>query len=79
MDILLPKRYWWDVEPPWFIQEVLVNWLDVEVDQMAEQKMPILQQMAGFRNREVHHYVHAFVMDRMARVAAEMYGKPYQI
>jgi hypothetical protein len=71
-----PARYWWDFDPPWYISEIIVNWLDLEVDQLAEQKMPILQRMAGFRHREVHDYVHAFVLDRMTQVAIEMYGKP---
>lgn len=74
MDNILPKSYWWDSDAPWFVQEIIVHWLDLEVDDLAEEKMPILQQMIGFRNREVHDYVHEFVMDRMDRIAIEMYG-----
>lgn len=74
---IVPKGYWWSYEPTWFIQEVIVNWLDIEVDQQAEQKMPILQQMIGFRNREVYSFVHAYLMDVLTAEMIVMYGKPH--
>jgi hypothetical protein len=75
---LFPNTHWWEFEPPWFVQEVIVNWLDIEVDNLAEERMPILKEMVGFRNREVHGYVHDFLQSKLDDLAIQMYGQPHR-
>ena len=68
----------WVVQPNpiWFYQEVLFNWLDIEIDAHAEEKMPMLRELKGWRNREVHEYV--WNMDSKEWVR-QMYGHTLEI
>lgn len=75
---IIASPYQWPFYPTYVVQEVIVNWLDIEVDQQAEQKMPILQQMVGFRNREVYHFIHAYLADVWTADAIVMYGPPHK-
>ncbi len=52
-----PVKYVPKQRPAKYDQQVLVNWLDLEVDDMAEIQMPILRRLAGHRNREVYYYI----------------------
>ncbi len=54
--------YGWQVtqlQPSAVYAYVIVRWLDIEVDMAAEQKMPILKDIAGHRRREVVDYIAA--------------------
>ncbi len=42
---------------PFAVQVIIVDWLYREVDSLAEIKMPVLQHIAGHRNREVYEYL----------------------
>ena len=42
---------------PFAVQVIIVDWLYREVDGLAEIKMPVLQHIAGHRNREVYEYL----------------------
>lgn len=41
-------------------QLIVVNWLAVEVDQNAPKRMPVLDELRGWRNREVYCWVKGF-------------------
>ena len=47
----------WQVEP-WHPAEIciIVDWLQTEIEQHAEQRLPVLAELAGWRNREVHEF-----------------------
>ena len=38
-------------------QEIIVNWLQVEVDEDMPKRLPILDRLRGWRNREVYYYI----------------------
>src|ERR1051325_10944162 len=42
---------------PFAVQVIIVDWLYREADSLAEIKMPVLQHIAGHRNREVYEYL----------------------
>lgn len=48
----------WQI-PPWIAVEVQVftEWLEVEIEAHAEQRLPMLANISGWRNREVHEFV----------------------
>ena len=75
---IVPNPYRWNPPTPWTIQEIVVNWLAIEVHPRAEVKMPILQQMVGYRNREVYHFVHEYYRQSLTEIALEMYGPPHK-
>jgi len=56
---LIPLRWLAPLNPLKYDLVIFWNWLDVEIDARAEQRLPILQQIVGHRNREVHNYVKA--------------------
>ena len=43
--------------PAKYDQLIIINWLNVEVDQHAIEKMPILRELSGHRNIEVYYYI----------------------
>ena len=44
--------------PAKFDQQVLVNWLDIEVP--GHEKHAILEDLSGWRNREVFEYIRSY-------------------
>lgn len=64
--------------PTWFWKSswaIHVDWLEQEIETHAEWRLPILQQIVGHRNREVHDYV-TMMMDTVwdKRICLELYG-----
>jgi hypothetical protein len=59
MSDIFPTWYQAPIPPKKFDQFVLVNWLDVEIDNRAMQRMPILYHISGHRNREVFAFLRA--------------------
>ncbi len=55
---IIPLRFVLRLLPPSFQQEIIVNWLDLEVPAAAP--LHGLEAMRGWRNREVHTYIAAF-------------------
>ena len=55
---------------PFAVQVIIVDWLYREVDGLAEIKMPVLQLIAGHRNREVYEYLELTHDVRDSRAAA---------
>ncbi len=55
---------------PFAVQVIIVDWLYREVDSLAEIKMPVLQHIAGHRNREVYEYLELTHDVRDSRAAA---------
>jgi hypothetical protein len=55
---------------PFAVQVIIVDWLYREVDGLAEIKMPVLQHIAGYRNREVYEYLELTHDVRDSRAAA---------
>lgn len=52
---LLPRRWHWDpAKVPWI--QIVLNWQDIELDDQAEVRWPLLQQVVGHRRREVINY-----------------------
>ncbi len=58
------------------IAEIIINWLDLEVDQHIEEKLPFLRFIGGFRNREVYNYVHTDYHRMLNDLTVSMYGQP---
>jgi hypothetical protein len=48
----------WQVDS-WTVEqvEVIINWLEIEIEKHAELRLPVLAQIRGHRNREVHEYI----------------------
>ena len=38
-------------------QQVIVNWLDMEVEPDAPRRMPVLNELRSWRNREVYYFI----------------------
>lgn len=71
---LLPRRWHWDpAKVPWI--EILVNWQDIELDDQAEVRWPLLQQVVGHRRREVVNYCAGSFSDYWdEEIARSIYG-----
>jgi hypothetical protein len=54
---IFPVRFWPPPSPAKYDQIVVVNWLQMEVDASAPIKMPILNELTRWRNREVYRWV----------------------
>src|SRR6516165_6531000 len=54
---LLPARWAAPVWRPAGEQLVLINWLYTEIDPRGEERWPILRELRGWRNIEVHEIV----------------------
>ena len=49
---LLPRRGHWEPMNG-FCSEIIVDWLDLEVDQRIEERLPTLRRIYGYQRREV--------------------------
>ncbi len=47
---------------------VIINWLDIEVDETAPEWRPLLNDLTGWRNREVYYYLQYVAPDWTARM-----------
>jgi hypothetical protein len=56
---LIPLRWLTPLNPLKYDLVIIWNWLDVEVDAKAQQRAPILEEIVGHRNRDVHNYIKA--------------------
>ena len=70
--------YTFNQPPTWFFGShwlIVVDWLEREIEDGAEERLPILRQIVGHRNHEVHDYVTTY-MDTVGneRICREMYG-----
>ena len=53
---------WWKAPPKEVKQEqqILLDWLQREVDQHKIATMPVLIDLSGWRNREVYQYIQSY-------------------
>jgi hypothetical protein len=66
---------WWSAPlNPFIIQYVIVDWLYREVDPYAEEKMPTLRAIHGYRNIEVYGYLKETSVDRQEKICLAVYG-----
>jgi|SRR5215831_1097320 len=63
-------------ETPAYQYQIITNWLDLEVDDHIEERLPILRSIAGHRNRECHVYLHEVSMPYWDVKIAAAYGCP---
>ena len=56
---LIPLRWLAPLNPLKYDLVIIWNWLDVEIDVRVEQDFPILKEIVGHRNRDVHNYIKA--------------------
>src|SRR5262249_20438057 len=56
---LIPLRWLAPLNPLKYDLVIILNWLDVEIDARAEQKLPLLERIVGHRNHDVYNYVQA--------------------
>jgi len=73
---IIPQAYWMHLDPCWAVTNIVVNWLDIEVDAHVEERLPALKQMHGFRNLEVHDYVKVSYANVLNALIPVMYGYP---
>lgn len=66
------KWYWTPVES--FYSEIILNWLDIEIDANAETKFPMLIKTYGHRRREVVNYFDDTKDRRDAEITLAIYG-----
>ena len=71
---LLPRNWQGDKIAPWYVDVIVTNWLDVEVDQNIENKIPVLREIRGYRNREVYKWLAATRDYRDAAITKALYG-----
>jgi hypothetical protein len=69
---LLPARWAVPVWRPAGEQLILINWLYTEIDPRGEERWPILRELRGWRNIEVHEIVVGInSLDWTARIFTE--------
>ena len=56
---IFPTR-WWAGRVPQYDQQIIVDWLYKEVDEHKIKQMPILNDLRGWRRREVVVYFASF-------------------
>jgi len=72
---LLPRRWYW--EPlSGFYSDIVVDWLDFEVDQHIEERLPILRKIYGHQRREVIDWLGMMKDRRDAEITRSIYGHP---
>jgi succinate dehydrogenase flavin-adding protein (antitoxin of CptAB toxin-antitoxin module) len=71
---LFPQRWEWEKPAPWYVDLVIIDWLEIEVDSQAQQKMPILETLAGHRNWEVYNWLHETREHRAAEISRVIDG-----
>lgn len=69
----LPTSYTAPVLPPYFVQQIIVNWLKIEITSNPERELPTLARLAGWRNLEVYTYVQDTKGEWQHRLVQDMY------
>jgi len=69
---IVPGR--WIMEPtcPWAEIQIIVNWINIEVDHDVEKRLPILAQIHGHRRREVIAWYNDEWQERHDRLIAKV-------
>jgi len=57
-----------------FYREIVVDWLDLEVDQNIEERLPILRKIYGHQRREVIDWLDMMKDRRDTEIARSIYG-----
>jgi hypothetical protein len=65
---LIPSPYRLPERALSFVQYVIINWLDIEVGETAPEWRPLLNDLTGWRNREVYYYLQYVAPDWTARM-----------
>jgi len=65
---LMPSPYRLPERALSYVQYVIINWLDIEVDETAPEWRPLLNDLTGWRNREVYYYLQYVAPDWTARM-----------
>jgi hypothetical protein len=72
---LLPRRWHW--EPiNGFCSEIIVDWLDLEVDHQIEERLPALRKIYGHQRREVIDWLDMMKDRRDIEITRLLYGDP---
>jgi len=71
---IFPTSYQLRVNQQTVEVHIVLNWLDIEVDRDAEKKMPALENISGYRNREVRAHLVARDFYFTPEKIAAMYG-----
>ena len=72
---LLPRRWQWEpMNGLW--SEIIVDWLDIEVDQHVEERLPILRRLYGHQRREVIDWLDMLKDRRDIEITRSIYGNP---
>jgi hypothetical protein len=72
---LLPRRWHWEPMNG-FYSEIVVDWLDLEVDQHIEERVPILRKIYGHQRREVIDWLDMMKHRRDTEITRSIYGDP---
>ena len=59
-----------------FCSEIIVDWLDLEVDQQIEERLPILRKIYGHQRREVIDWLDMMKDRRDIEITHSIYGDP---
>jgi len=59
-----------------FYSEIIVDWLDFEVDQHIEKRLPILRKIYGHQRREVIDWLDMRKDRRDTAITLSIYGDP---
>ena len=72
---LLPRRWHWEPMNG-FYSEIIVDWLDLEVDQQIEERLPTLRKIYGHQRREVIDWLDMMKDRRDAEIMRSIYDDP---
>ena len=72
---LLPRRWHWEPMNG-FYSEIIVDWLDLEVDQHIEERLPTLHKIYGHQRREVIDWLDMMKDRRDTEITCSIYGDP---
>ena len=72
---LLPRRWHWEPMNG-FYSEIIVDWLDLEVDQHIEERLPTLHKIYGQQRREVIDWLDMTKDRRDAEITRSIYDDP---
>ena len=72
---LLPRRWHW--EPlNGFYSEIVVDWLDLQVDLRIGERLPILRKICGHQRRELIDWLDMMKDRRDIEITHSIYGDP---
>ncbi len=52
-----PIRFWPPPRPAKYDQLIIINWLELEIEPFAPLRMPLLNVIKGWRNRDVYYFI----------------------